>query len=272
MAEWAVNNRQVSVRLACKAFGVSQTCYRYQPLRTDENVKVAEWLLKLTDNHKRWGFGLCFLYLRNVKGFPWNHKRVYRIYRELELNLRIKPRRRLVREKPEALAVPDTPNAMWSMDFMADQLSGGRYFRTFNVLDDFNREGLGIEVDVSLPAERVVRALEQIIEWRGKPHSLRCDNGPEYISERLKQWAKDKQITLSYTQPGNPQQNAYVERYNRTVRHEWLEMNEFTTIEQAQEEATRWLWTYNNERPNMGIGGITPAIKLARAAKESNLN
>ena len=101
---------------------------------------------------------------------------------------------------------------------------------------------------------------------------MRCDNGPEYISERLKQWAKDKQITLSYTQPGNPQQNAYVERYNRTVRHEWLEMNEFSTIEEAQEEATRWLWTYNNERPNMGIGGITPAMKLAQAAKGSNLN
>ena len=114
---------------------------------------------------------LSLLYLRNVKGFFWNHKRVYRIYRELELNLRIKPRRRLVRERPEALAVPDTPNAMWSMDFMSDQLSGGRYFRTFNVLDDFNREGLGIEVDLSLPADRVVRALEQIIEWRGKPRS-----------------------------------------------------------------------------------------------------
>ncbi len=272
MAEWAVNNRHVSVRMACNAFGVSQTCYRYQPTRNDENVKVAEWLLRLTDNHKRWGFGLCFLYLRNVKGFVWNHKRVYRIYRELELNLRIKPRRRLVRARPDALAVPDVPNAMWSMDFMADQLSGGRYFRTFNVLDDFNREGLGIEVDLSLPAERVVRALEQIIEWRGKPRSLRCDNGPEYISERLKQWAKDQEITLSYIQPGNPQQNAYVERYNRTVRHEWLEMNEFNTIEQAQEEATKWLWTYNNERPNMGIGGITPAMKLAQAAKVSNLN
>lgn len=272
MAEWAVNNRHVSVRMACKAFGVSECCYRYQPTRSDENVKVAEWLLKLTDNHKRWGFGLCFLYLRNVKGFVWNHKRVYRIYRELELNLRIKPRRRLVRERPEALAVPDAPNAMWSMDFMSDQLSGGRYFRTFNVLDDFNREGLGIEVDLSLPAERVVRALEQIIEWRGKPQSLRCDNGPEYISERLQQWAKAKQITLSYIQPGNPQQNAYVERYNRTVRHEWLEMNAFNTIEEAQEEATRWLWTYNNERPNMAIGGITPAMKLSQSAKERNLN
>jgi putative transposase len=112
----------------------------------------------------------------------WNHKRVYRIYRELELNLRIKPRKRLVREKPEKLAVPEQPNETWSVDFMADQLSSGRTFRTFNVLDDYNRESLGIEVDVSLPSERVTRVLDQITQWRGKPRRLRCDNGPEYIS------------------------------------------------------------------------------------------
>jgi len=104
-----------------------------------------------------------------VKSFGWNHKRVYRIYRELELNLRIKPRKRLKREKPEPLAVPDRPNDTWSMDFMADQLTNGRSFRTFNVLDDFNREGLGIEVDVSLPSERVTRALDRIIEGAANP-------------------------------------------------------------------------------------------------------
>jgi putative transposase len=206
------------------------------------------------------------LYLRNVKGFAWNHKRVYRIYRELELNLRIKPRKRLRRDKPEKLTVPEKPNDTWSMDFMADQLTSGRKFRTFNVLDDFNREGLGIEVDLSLPAKRVKRALNQIIEWRGKPRKIRCDNGPEYISGTLKCWAEEQKIELEYIQPGNPQQNAYVERYNRTVRHEWLEMNEFTTIEEAQNTATQWLWTYNNERPNMALGGITPAMKLAQAA------
>jgi putative transposase len=107
------------------------------------------------------------LYLRNVKGFDWNHKRVYRIYRELELNLRIKPRKRLRRARPDPLSVPEAPNEVWSMDFMADQLKDGRSFRTFNVLDDFNREGLGIEVDLSLPSGRVIRALDQIIEWRG---------------------------------------------------------------------------------------------------------
>jgi putative transposase len=141
-------------------------------------------LLRLTHANRTWGFGLCFLWLRNVKGKHYNHKRVYRIYRELELNLRIKPRRRLKRDKPEALAVPQQINEVWSMDFMHDALSDGRSFRTFNVIDDFNREGLGIEVDLSLPSARIIRVLERIIEWRGKPKALRLDNGPPSISVR----------------------------------------------------------------------------------------
>ena len=149
---------------------------------------------------------------------------------------------------------------------MADRLGDGRAFRLLNVLDDFNREGLGIEVDFSLPAERVVRTLNQIIEWRGAPKAIRVDNGPEYISGRLMEWAEDKGITLTYIQPGKPQQNAYVERYNRTVRHEWLDLHIFETIEEVQNIATEWLWTYNHERPNMGNGGLTPAMKLKMAA------
>lgn len=270
MAQWAVSHRSASIRLACATFQISQGCYRYEAILRPENDEIAEWLLSLTACHRRWGFGLCFLYLRNVKGFSWNHKRVYRIYCELELNLRIKPRKRLKREKPAGLSVPDRPNEVWSMDFMSDQLRSGRAFRTFNVLDDFNREGLGIDVDLSLPSERVKRALDQIIEWRGKPRMIRCDNGPEYISGVLQNWAKQRGIALHYIQPGKPQQNAYVERYNRTVRHEWLEMNEFNTIEEAQNTATQWLWTYNNERPNMAIGGITPAMKLAQAKTTLN--
>ena len=133
---------------------------------------------------------------------PWNHKRVYRIYCALELNLRIKPRKRLKRDKPDALAVPDAPNVTWSMDFMADRLGDGRAFRLLNVLDDFNREGLGIEVDFSLPAERVIRSLDKIIEWRGKPGTIRVDNGPEYISGKLLIWAEKLEITIQHIQPG----------------------------------------------------------------------
>ena len=145
---------------------------------------------------------------------------MYRIYRELELNLRIKPKKRIVREKPEPLAVPEAINQCWSMDFMHDQLSDGRSIRLFNLIDDFNREALAIDLDLSLPAERVVRSLEQVIEWRGKPASIRSDNGPEYISTTLRSWAERQGIRLDYIQPGNPQQNAYIERYNRTVRYD----------------------------------------------------
>lgn len=131
---------------------MSEVCYRYKPLLAVENYKISDWLVKLTDAYRNWGFGLCFLYLRNVKKFSWNHKRVYRIYRELELNLRIKPKKRIIREKPEALKVPLGVNESWSMDFMHDSLSDSRPYRLLNVIDDFNREALGMEIDISLPA------------------------------------------------------------------------------------------------------------------------
>lgn len=266
MARWAVTNKAISIRQACAIFEVSETCYRYQAKAEPENAVIADWLVRLTSTYRNWGFGLCFLYLRNVKGFRWNHKRVYRIYRELELNLRIKPKKRLVRQQPEPLTVPERLNEVWSMDFMHDRLSDGRSFRLFNVLDDYNREGLGIEVDLSLPSARVIRSLEQIIEWRGKPGVLRCDNGPELISGALMTWAREKGIRIEYIQPGKPQQNAYVERYNRTVRYDWLSQYLFESIEQVQQSATEWLWSYNHERPNMALGGITPMQRLAAAA------
>jgi len=265
MAQQAIARYQVSIRFACVCLGISETCFRYQPKLSSENLFIADWLLRLTQTHKRWGFGLCFMYLRNVKGYGWNHKRVYRIYRELELNLRIKPRRRIKRDRPDELSVPTSVNQVWSMDFMSDSLVNGSRLRTFNVMDDYNREGLAIEVDQSLPSARVIRALEQVIEWRGKPAALRCDNGPEYISGEMVNWANQNQITLIYIQPGKPTQNAYIERFNRTARHEWLDMHIFNSIEHAQLLATRWLWTYNNERPHSAIDGITPIMKLNAA-------
>lgn len=266
MAKTAVDTHAVSIRLACTAFGISQTCYRYQAALSAENEKIADHLIRLTHNQRNWGFGLCFLYLRNVKGYPWNHKRVYRIYRELELNLRIKPKKRIVRERPEPLAVPGEVNATWSMDFMHDQLADGRSYRLLNVIDDFNREGLAMEIDLSLPAGRVIRTLEQVIEWRGRPAAIRCDNGPEYISAALLNWAAQQGIRIEHIQPGKPQQNAYVERYNRTVRYDWLGQYLFESIQEVQDFATQWLWTYNHERPNMALGGFTPIQRLAMAA------
>ena len=262
MAQRAYQQYSISIKSACCIFSISECCYRYIAKLPTENEIIADWLIRLTTTHRRWGFGLCFSYLRNIKGFKWNHKRVYRIYRELELNLRIKPKRRIKRDKPDALSVPQMVNQVWSMDFMSDTLSNGRSIRTFNVIDDYNREALTIEVDLSLPSARVIRALEQVIEWRGKPLAIRCDNGPEYISNQLITWANNNQITLLYIQPGKPTQNAYIERFNRTARHEWLDLNIFDSIKQAQELATKWLWTYNNERPHSALGGIPPRYLL----------
>ena len=266
MAKRAVIDKGAIVRVACAAFGISETCYRYEAKRSAENEEIADHLIRLTHNQRNWGFGLCFLYLRNVRGYPWNHKRVYRIYRELELNLRIKPRKRIVREKPEPLSVPERINQCWSMDFMHDQLSDGRSYRLLNIIDDFNREALAMEVDLSLPAERVVRALDQVIEWRGKPSAIRSDNGPEYVGTTLTNWAQRRGVRLEYIQPGKPQQNAYIERYNRTVRYDWLGHYLFESIAEVQEHGTNWIWTYNHERPNMALGGITPKQMLAKAA------
>ena len=232
----AVAQKGVSIALACRTFGVSERCYRYEPKLKPENERIGDLLIGLTNAHRTWGFGLCYLHLRNVKGYLWNHKRVYRIYRELELNLRIKPRKRLKREKPEELAVPAEPNVTWSLDFMADRLEDARGFRT----------------------------LDRIIEWRGQPLAIRVDNGPELISGTLLSWAEKRGIAIQHIQPGKPQQNAYIERYNRTVRHEWLGQYLFRTIEEVKDTATEWLWTYNHERPNMALGGITPAQKLRR--------
>lgn len=209
---------------------------------------------------------LAQVYARQWRGTGVLLSQTAVVERELEMNLRIKPKKRLVRQKPEPLMVPENINQAWSMDFMHDQLSDSRSFRLFNVIDDYNREGLGIEVDLSLPSERVIRSLEQIIEWRGKPDSIRCDNGPEYISGALTTWAEQRGIEIRYIQPGKPQQNAYVERYNRTVRYDWLSHYEFDSVAEVQEFATQWLWTYNNERPNMALGGITPKQKLALMA------
>ena len=266
MAQCAVAQRGVAIRLACDLFTVSQTCYRYVAKRNAENEVIADWLIRLTGHQRSWGFGLCYLFLRNVKRFPWNHKRVYRIYRELELNLRIKPRKRLVRTMPEPLAVPIAINQTWSMDFMHDQLDDGRNFRLFNVIDDFNREALGIEIDFSLPSERIIRALDQIIDWRGTPSVIRCDNGPENISGLIQAWAARCGIRLEYIQPGKPQQNAYVERFNRTVRYEWLSQYYWEDLDEVRLFATQWMYHYNHYRPNMALGGFTPKQRLAMAA------
>lgn len=143
---------------------------------------------------------------------------------------------------------------------MHDQLAGGRSIRLSNVIDDFNREALGIEIDFSLPSERVIRTLKQIIGWRGKPMAIRCDNGPEYLSSAITEWASQWGIKLEYIQPGEPQQNAYVERFNRTVRYEWLSQYHWEGLGHVQRAATEWMWSRQSRMPEYGTGRHYPHL------------
>jgi len=158
LAHYGIETYGLSERQACRLFNISRTVYRYQAKKADDS-EIETMLMQLAEKKPRWGFGKMFAWLRH-HGHRWNHKRVHRVYRELSLNLRVKPKKRLPKREPQPLSQPEAPNACWSMDFMSDALVTGRTFRTFNVIDDFNRELLWIEVDTSLPAERVIRVLE----------------------------------------------------------------------------------------------------------------
>jgi putative transposase len=226
---------------------------------------IAQELQQLAERQPRWGCAKLTDYLRN-QGHIWNHKRIRRVYRAMALHLKRKPKKRLPTRAAQTLVVPEQANQTWSLDFMSDSLSNGRTFRTLNVIDDFNREALWIEVDTSLPAERVVRVLEQLLEWRGKPIRIRMDNGPELISQRLESWATEKHIDLLHIQPGKPAQNAYIERFNRTYREEVLDAYLFDDLEEVRHITERWLEDYNTIRPHEALKGFSPrqfALQLA---------
>jgi putative transposase len=205
------------------------------------------------------GFWQSFYRIRN-KGFTWNHKKVYRVYTEMKLNIRRRIKRRLPARIKEALNIPQAPNEVWSIDFMSDALTDGRKFRLFNVIDDFNREFLCIDIDTSLPARRVIRALERLIEARGLPKALRCDNGPEFISHLLQEWCEARSIRLQYIQPGKPTQNALIERQNGSVRKGLLNAYLFHSLAEVRILAEEWRLDYNEERPHKSLGYLSPAL------------
>lgn len=176
----------------------------------------------------------------------------------MKLNIRRRAKRRLPDRVKQPLTIPDAPNQMWSIDFMSDSLADGRKFRLLNIMDDFNRESLAIEVDTSLPSPRVIRVLNRLIENRGKPANIRTDNGPEFISHQLQQWCKHNKITLQYIQPGRPMQNAYIERKNGSLRRELLNAYLFYSLAEVRAMSEEWRIDYNTERPHKSLGYLSP--------------
>ncbi len=249
---------------------LSRTVYRYQP-DTNRDLPVIAAIQAVLEINPGYGFGKLFKTLRR-QGYRWNHKRVYRVYCLLKLNKRRKGKRRLPSRFPEPLVVPLAANCCWSIDFMSDALMCGRRFRTFNVVDDFNREALAIEIDLSLPAPRVIRVLERIAMFRGYPEKLRVDNGPEFISLTLADWAEENNVMLDFIQPGKPTQNSYIERFNRTYRDELLDLYLFQTLREVRQMTADWMVRYNNERPHDSLNDMTPVEYLQAHNKLENSN
>ena len=245
----------MSLRQASRTMSLSRTVFRYQPdTRRDEPVIMA--LTVAAERYPRYGFNKLFQILRR-QGHVWNHKRVHRIYYLLKLNFRRKGKQRLPVRNPSPLVRPEALNQSWSTDFMHDALVFGRRFWTFNVVDDFNRESLAIEIDLNIPAQRVVRVLDRIVANPGYPLKLRMDNGPELISLTLAQWAEEHGVALEFIKPGKPTQNAFIERFNRTWRTEILDFYQFRTLNEAREITERWLVEYNSERPHESLNNLT---------------
>jgi putative transposase len=256
LAKYVMDERGLSERQACRTVNLHRCTYRYQAQKTDDH-EIVEELHQLAESQPRWGCSKMTDYLRN-HGHRWNHKRIRRVYCDLALNLHRKPKKRLAARTALALGVPVQSDLTWSLDFMSDSLSNGRAIRTLNIMDDYNREALWIEVDTSLPAERVVRVLENLLLWRAAPKQIRMDNGPELISQRLESWAKQKQIELIHIQPGKPAQNAYIERFNRTFREDVLDAYLFDNLDEVRTITEHWLEEYNTIRPHEALQGLSP--------------
>ena len=258
------------VRRACQAVGLGRATY-YRPgvdwARRD--APVIEALTTLGATRPRWGFWKYMDRLR-FTGHRWNHKRVWRVYCQLRLNLPRRTKKRLLTRPAQPLVVLPHPNAVWALDFMSDTLYGGRRFRTLNILDEGVREVLAIEVDTSLPAERVLRVLDQVTAWRGQPQAIRLDNGPEFLADRFASWCADRGIALRYIQPGKPNQNAFIERFNRTFRHEVLDAYVFESLDQVREISAEWMREYNEERPHDALARVPPATYRAQITARSS--
>jgi len=203
------------------------------------------------------------------QGLKWNHKRVYRIYISMKLNIKRKCKRRVPAREKQSLTLPTAPNKVWSMDFMQDRLLNGSPFRVLNIIDDYNREVLNVTSDRSISSQRVIRELSRLIEWRGKPQHIRVDNGPEFLAHSIELWCAEQGITLKFIQPGKPNQNAFVERFNRTYREDVLDQYLFEDLEQVREFSSKWMWDYNNERPHDSLKDLTPREFLLKYGKLS---
>lgn len=247
----------LSVRRACGLMGLSRSVLRYLP-RANGTGELRERITALAIARRRFGYRRIHVLLRR-EGWRINHKRVYRLYTEAGLAVRKRTRKRIAPHGRQPLTLPDTPNQVWSMDFVADGLSNGRRLRCLTIVDDFTKESVGIEVDTSITGMRVARMLTVLKDRRGLPQVIRCDNGPEFAGKILDAWAYENGVALRFIEPGKPVQNAYIESFNGRFRDECLNEHWFSSLHEARVLIERWRRDYNEVRPHSALTYQTPA-------------
>ena len=254
---WLRETRSTSLRRACRVVGLSTATWRYRPSRNAANEKLLEQLHLHAAQRTRFGYRRLHVLIAR-SGTSANHKRVYRLYRQAGLQVRRRRRKRLTRGERVPLPTPTRRGERWSMDFTLDTLADGRAFRTLNIVDDFTRECLAIEVDRSLPGLRVTRVLDRLHATHGLPQSIVLDNGPEFAGRTLEAWAYAAKVTLCFIRPGKPIENAYVESFNGKFRDECLNEHWFVSLADAQLQIEAWRVDYNTVRPHSALDDQTP--------------
>jgi putative transposase len=246
----------MSERKACKFMKLARNSYSYRskPKNDDEFIVLLD---TITQKHVSIGFWQSYHRIRR-KGILVNHKKLYRIYTSMKLNIRRRTKKRLPARVKQQLFQPEGINQVWSIDFMSDALWDGRKIRFLNVIDDFNRQVLLIATDTSIPSVKVIQCLDQLINSRGIPQMIRVDNGPEFISSKLAAWCQKHKIQLVFIQPGEPTQNAFIERFNGTFRRDVLNAYIFKSIQEVKETVDTWIYDYNFNRPHQALKNKSP--------------
>lgn len=261
----------LSERRACGLIGMHRGSWRYQHRERNESALRAR-LRELAAERPRFGYRRLYIFLRRERtengALQWrvNHKRVYRLYREEGLAMQRRRRKRFRAEARVPLALPTRADEVWTMDYTHDELASGRKFRTLNLMDGYTREALQIEPDTSLPGLRVVRVLEGLREKRGTPAAIQVDNGTEFTSRVVDQWAYQNHVALHFIERGKPTQNALIESFNGKFRDECLNQNWFVDLRHARQVIEAWRLDYNTVRPHSSLRYLTPEEFAATVA------
>lgn len=267
---WAVREKGYSQRRACGLVGLHTKTYRYASKRTgDEELRAK--LRELASQRRRFGYRRLGLMLER-QGIKLSPKKLYRLYREERLSVRKRGGRKRALGTRAPMAIPQDRNLRWSLDFVMDTLVSGRRFRILTLVDDFTRECLGLVVDTSLTAPRVVRELDRIVETRCCPRMIVSDNGTEFTSNAILAWQQERDVEWHYIAPGKPMQNGFVESFNGRLRDECLNEHLFTSYRHAREIISAWREDYNQHRPHTSLDGLTPTEYATRAKDAQNMN